>query len=116
MNHAQITEYITGKAKRLSERELLEEYDMSLDDCYKPVEIGFSTFCASFVLKNCDLIAYRVGFNDWLDSQDEQIVELDCNWYCIGSINEILEALLCEKPELQNAINDWRMSEEIEPS
>lgn len=44
-------------------------YDEMLDEIYDSVKIGTSEFSPSLVLKNLDPIAYRSGFNDWLDAE-----------------------------------------------
>lgn len=45
----------------------LEAYRNMLDEIYPPVEIGELCFAPSQVIEECDPIAFRVGFNDWLD-------------------------------------------------
>jgi hypothetical protein len=45
-------------------------YDEMLDELYSPISVGGVEFDPSRVLKELDPIAYRCGFNDWLDSCD----------------------------------------------
>lgn len=55
--------------KYINELEAYELYDAMLDECHEPMKIGYMSFSASEVLSECDPIAYRCGFNDWLDSE-----------------------------------------------
>lgn len=50
-------------------------YDDMLDGYYEDYNVGRICFTASQVLKECDPIAYRCGFNDWID-------EIDKPWQC----------------------------------
>ncbi len=43
-------------------------YDDFLDEIYGEINVGV-TLSASKVLSECDPIAYRCGFNDWLDAE-----------------------------------------------
>ncbi len=54
-----------------TDRELHEMYDDFLDDCYGDVKIGGYEYSTSKAMKEVDPIAYRCGFNDWLDSEVE---------------------------------------------
>lgn len=49
-----------------------KEYDVFLDECYSFRTVGgpFAYMCASKVLEECDPVAYRCGFSDWLDGED----------------------------------------------
>ena len=51
------------------ERELGQEYDECLDS-EGPVKVGGLTFYPSRILEEIDPIAYRCGFNDWLDYEE----------------------------------------------
>lgn len=51
----------------LTESEAKANYDALLDESYPVVTLGFSEFYASDILKNCDPIAYRCGFADYVD-------------------------------------------------
>jgi len=42
-------------------------FDEYLDDAYEPVKLGFGTFYASQILKNCDPIAYDLGLGEFYD-------------------------------------------------
>jgi hypothetical protein len=61
----------------LSEEEAKANYDALLDECYPIVSIGYSEFYPSTVLKECDPIAYRCGFADYVDSLAEEGVEVE---------------------------------------
>ena len=52
-------------AEYISENTDYEEYDEELDDCNDEVKIGCCTFYPSEILRKCDPIAYRCGFDDF---------------------------------------------------
>ena len=52
-----------------TETEAYAAYDEMLDEVCGPKTIGVLSFDASTILKECDPIAYRVGFHEWLDSE-----------------------------------------------
>lgn len=60
-----------------TEVEAYAAYDEMLDEVCGPKTIGEARFDASTILKNCDPIAYRVGFYDWLDSEGIDPDDLD---------------------------------------
>mgnify|MGYP006287927829 CR=1 FL=1 len=43
-----------------------------LDDAYEPYTIGDLTFYASSILKDCDPIAYRIMYGEWVDMMEEE--------------------------------------------
>ena len=49
-----------------------EEFDELLDEMYEPYEIVGLILSPSKVLKECDPIAYRITFNDWLSLNEEE--------------------------------------------
>lgn len=53
----------------LTGSELYERYDDMLDEVYGDVSIAGMSYVTSYALKEVDPIAYRVGFNDWVDSE-----------------------------------------------
>ena len=61
----------------ISERMAEEMYDEMLDDCEGPVTLCGMTYSASQVLREVDPVAYRCGFNDYVDSltHDDIFVE-----------------------------------------
>ena len=63
-------------SRLITETEALEMYD-DLLDCDGPVRIGNLTYSASHVLREVDPVAYRCGFNDYVDflTEDEVYVE-----------------------------------------
>lgn len=69
---------------KLQDYELMEQYDEMLDECYPMVKIGYVELYPSKVLQECDPIAYRVGFSDYLDSLedcedcDKNPIECEC--------------------------------------
>lgn len=70
-----------------------DDYDEMLDDCHGDIDICGYSYSASRVLQEVDPIAYRCGYNDYVDSIDlDAIVE-----YC-----ELTE----QKDELESEIED----------
>ena len=53
----------------LSDRELEERYDQSLDECLGTIKIGSLEYSPSEVLKSVDFTAYVCGFADWLEAE-----------------------------------------------
>lgn len=70
---------------KYTESELLEQFDDMLDDTIDLIDIMGMKYTPSNVLKECDPIAYRVTFNDWLDGLDNcedcdlNPIECDCD-------------------------------------
>ena len=59
-----------------------EAYDDMLDEIYGDVEFGGLSYPASLVLERVDPIAYRCGFNDYIDSLASDIeYELETEGY-----------------------------------
>jgi len=56
----------------LAEWEALELYDNMLDECYEPYNLNGMEYMPSTILKECDPIAYRVGFSDYADFLAEE--------------------------------------------
>lgn len=54
---------------KISEYDALNMFDESLDECWPMVKVCDMEFTPSRALKELDPIAYRCGFNDWLDSE-----------------------------------------------
>ena len=59
----------------LSEEDLYRLYDESLDETWGDIEIAGLQYSCSSVLHKVDGVAYRCGFNDWLDSMSDTISE-----------------------------------------
>lgn len=57
------------ESNTISESDVLQRYDEMLDEIYGMVKCGELEWDMSRVLKEMDPIAYREGFNDWLDSE-----------------------------------------------
>jgi len=64
-------------SRLITETEALEMFNEMLDDCEGPVELCGMTYSASNVLREIDPVAYRCGFNDYVDSltDDDIFVE-----------------------------------------
>lgn len=56
---------------KLEDYELEEQYKEMLDEVYGMVKVAGYEYETSRALYELDPIAYRVGFNDWLDSLDD---------------------------------------------
>lgn len=63
----------------LDETDLHTRYDEMLDEVYPVATIGGMSYAPSYALGLVDPIAYRTGFNDWLDSEitEGTIIETD---------------------------------------
>lgn len=55
-----------------TEIELIEEFEMMLDDTMPLVEIGSLTYSPSDVLRKVDYVAYHQEFLNWLDFEGYQ--------------------------------------------
>jgi hypothetical protein len=55
--------------KYMVKHEATEAYNEMLNDCYPMVKICGYEYEPAYALKECDPIAYRCGFSDWLDSE-----------------------------------------------
>ena len=49
--------------------EAIEAYDDMLNEIHDWPVIGGISFAPSDILRECDPIAYRVGFHDWIDAE-----------------------------------------------
>ena len=93
----------------LTELDVDSMYDDMLDECYDLSEVGgpFSHMLASKVLEECDPIAYRCGFPDWLDG--ERFYEVDGEYYHGPDLERVKDELISE---LETELSD--LQEELE--
>lgn len=56
--------------KEVREKYEESDYDNFLDEAYGTFSIGYCTFDASEVLKECDPTAYRCGFADYQEEEE----------------------------------------------
>jgi hypothetical protein len=56
---------------KYTDHELHMMYDDFLDEVYGTVKIAGLDYETSTALKNADEVAYRCGFSDWLDSEQQ---------------------------------------------
>lgn len=56
---------------KLQDYELEELYKDFIDETTEPVKIWGMEYSPSQVLQEVDPIAFRVGFNDWLDTLED---------------------------------------------
>lgn len=75
-------------------------YNDWIDDCYEMVIIGNLEYYPSTVLKEVDPIAYRCGYNDYVDSIDLDAIQEYCE------LVEQKETLESEIDDIQNEIDD----------
>lgn len=76
------------------------QYDDMLDECYDMVNIGNLSYYPSKVLEAVDPIAYRCGYNDYVDSIDLDAIQEYCE------LVEQKETLESEIEDIQNEIDD----------
>ena len=62
---------------KITEYTALERYDDMLNETCGMIEIGVMVFDAAQIIKNLDPIAYRCGFNDWLDAEGLELGDED---------------------------------------
>jgi hypothetical protein len=65
----------TQKEYDLDNSEDKAMYDAMLNECSGEIKIGCLTFDASRIVEELDPVAYRCGFNDYVDDLDER-------WIC----------------------------------
>ena len=106
-SRAELIAKIQEEVTFTSDAKLHDQYDDTLRECYDPMVIGCCRFTADQVLKNCDEVVYRTGFNDWLDGQD--FIEIDGENYPKDEVEDFLGGL---KDELWSAIEEVRDSGE----
>lgn len=61
----------------MTEKEAYEQYDEYLDEIGSNVHVQGIAFAPSQILKVCDPVAYRCGFNDWCNSEGIDLDELE---------------------------------------
>lgn len=62
-------EYADADGNTYTEELLHAGFDEYLDEIYPEVEILGVTFSPSQIMAEVDPIAYRCGFNDWVDAE-----------------------------------------------
>lgn len=73
------TEYWNADGDELTDYDLGNMYDDALDETWGDAEVAGCTFATSRALRELDPVAYRTGFNDWLDAQirDGDVLDVD---------------------------------------
>lgn len=61
--------------KKISEYNAEKMFREYLDDCFPSYKIGDLEYFPSQILEECDPIAFRCEFNDWLDAEELEIGE-----------------------------------------
>lgn len=101
----------------LTALEVNSMYDDMLDECYDLSEVGgpFSHMLASKVLSECDPVAYRCGFTDWLDG--ERFYEVDGEYYHGTDLerikDELIDELESEADYIREQLDDFEDEEVI---
>lgn len=81
-----------------------EQYDDTLDECFSFKCVGgiFAHMLPSRVLQECDPVAYRCGFSDYIESQD--LVEINGDYYdrtdCEEQRDKLFDEMDAQKDEL----------------
>lgn len=57
-----------------SKLDALQKYDEYLTDAFGDIIVCGITMDSGHVLKECDPIGYREGFNNWIDAEDINLV------------------------------------------
>ena len=92
-------------------------YNEMLDECYSFESVGgiFSHMQPSRVLKECDETAYRCGYNDWLDSERDVLIEVNNDHYRAEDVDEAREKFVyelnLELSELEAELTDLEADE-----
>lgn len=87
---------MTNEQKQAIIEQLETVSDSDLHDAYNEVvRLAGCEYEPATTLKNTDPIAYRCGFNDWLDAecQDGIYVEVNDEYYVASEVEELLEAI-----------------------
>lgn len=90
-----VKEILETEIGDLNDQEFAAQYDEMLDDCYNEIKLGDLTFLPSDVIKKMDPVAYRTGYNDYLDSitEDDLLVTFDngVTYYEVCKIEEYIQ-------------------------
>lgn len=60
----------------LDDYETMAKYDDWIDELYGTIRLGETEWETAYVLSQIDPVAYRVGFNEWIDSMDEHDLKM----------------------------------------
>ena len=73
-------------------------YDDMLDEVYSFSKVGgpFENMLPSKVLFDCDPIAYRCGYSDWLDSERDRIIEIEGDYFDREKVEAIRDEIVAE--------------------
>ena len=96
MNEKERKEFNTRILEHVeSEAEVVDAYEMYDEalDSNGDIHIGSLSYAPSNVLKKVDSIAYNCGFNDFMDSMSDTIIEIGSSYYNRDDVKEALEAL-----------------------
>jgi len=72
------------------------QYREMLDECYSLESVGgpFAHMSAARVLEEVDPVAFRCGFNDWLDGElRETLEEIDGRYYDKRDVDKLREEI-----------------------
>ena len=89
-NKLTFEEWVKENYETFTEDEMYENYAQWIDDIYPEVEIGFSKFKASTILRELEPTTYRVGFSDYTESLGDNCFEIG-NDYVLENEDELRE-------------------------
>ena len=61
--------YWTANGEELTDEEVESRFDDFLDDLYQTYVTGSYSFLPHTIIRECDPIAYREDFNNWVDAE-----------------------------------------------
>lgn len=102
----ELVEKIKAEVEFVSDAKLHDQYDEALNEEGVVTVAGYR-FWPSDILNDCDEVAYRTGFNDWLDGQD--YIEIDGEQYPKDEVEDFLDGL---RDDLESAIQEAEENDE----
>ncbi len=97
-----LLDHLASELNPISEDKLHERYDEALD-CEGTVRAGGLDFYPSKILSECDPIAYRCGFSDWLDGERDNLTEFNGEYYDLVQFEDVVDELV---DEIESEISD----------
>lgn len=96
-----IDEMLESRIKEeLTPVDIEEYYAAALDDIYPVVEIGYSRFSPSSIVRELSPTDFRCGMNDYIDGDDTLEYVAD-EWYRADEIQKLREEIEAAKEEAE---------------
>lgn len=116
---AKETPALTRAHKRIKEDlsviDMDQRYDEFLDEVYGDVKVGSYEYSTSRTLKEIDPIAYRVGFDDWSDSEiGVTVYEIAGDYYNYDDAQTIIDEEEAKEDEVETEASKTEPSVEKE--